>query len=148
MNSQLTVDYSTAASIVLRSIEVWIFISAIEVMHGVARASLLEPLIGDFPARQVAVFSGSALVVGIAFLFHSWMRTNSSRECLLIGGIWVLLTIAFEISLGKVVLQLPWSRILEDYDLVNGGLMPLGLLVMFLAPLIARHFGRTKTSRV
>lgn len=148
MSSQLTVYSSNTTSIVLRAIEVWIFISAIEVIHGVVRVGLLEPLIGDFPARQVAVFSGSLLILGTAFLFRRWMATDGSRECLFAGGIWVLLTIVFEMFLGKVVLQLSWSRIFEDYDLLHGGLMPLGLIVMFLAPLIAWHFDRAKTNRL
>jgi hypothetical protein len=148
MNRQLTVYLPSGASIGLRAIEVWVFISAVEVVHGVARIALLEPLIGDFPARQVAVFSGSALIVGTTFLFRGWMGTTSIRDCLFVGGMWVLLTIVSEIVLGKVVFEVSWSRIYEDYDLVHGGLMPFGLIVMFLAPLTAWHFDRTNTTRL
>ena len=49
---------------------------------------------------------------------------------------WVLLTIGFELLLGWV-LGLGWARILEDYDLPHGGLMPLGLLFMLCAPWLA-----------
>jgi hypothetical protein len=145
MSSQLTLYSPNTGWIVLRAIQVWVLISAIEVIHGVARVTLLAPLIGDFPARQVGVLSGSLLIVGIAFLFHRWMGMKGARECLLVGGIWVLLTIVFEILLGKLVLQVSWSRLLDDYDILHGGLMPLGLVVMFTAPLIVWRFDRRKT---
>ena len=32
---------------------------------------------------------------------------------------------------------LPWERLAADCNLLEGGLMPLGLLVLFLSPLIA-----------
>jgi hypothetical protein len=48
-----------------------------------------------------------------------------------------VLTVAFEIALGRFVLDVPWERILSDYNLCRGGLLPLGLLFMAAAPLIA-----------
>jgi len=47
-----------------------------------------------------------------------------------------VLTLVLEIGLGRLVFGFPWERILSDYDLPRGGLMPLGLLVMALAPLL------------
>ena len=43
------------------------------------------------------------------------------------------LTLAFEVLIGRA-LGVAWDRMLEDYDLVHGGLMPLGLLAMALTP--------------
>lgn len=45
-------------------------------------------------------------------------------------------TVVFEIILGGLVMDLSWVRILEDYNVVDGGLMPFGLLFMFAAPII------------
>ena len=53
---------------------------------------------------------------------------------LLVGAAWVLLTISFEIVLGRMLMGLSWARIWSDYDVTRGGLMPLGLLVMLAAP--------------
>ena len=133
-------------SIVLRAIEVWLVLSVIEVIHGVARAVLLEPLVGDFRARQIAVFTGSAIVLAVAFLFRKWIGAVTTRECLVTGAIWILLTISFEIFLGKVILDLTWERIASDYDISRGGLMPLGLLAMFVAPLIVSVVPRKERS--
>jgi hypothetical protein len=131
-------------SILLRSIEVWLVISVVEVMHGVARTTLLSPLVGDFRARQIGVFTGSLLILSVTFLFRHWIGGVSARERLVTGAIWVLLTIVFEIVLGRAVLDLTWDRLLSDYDVARGGLMPFGLLLMLFAPLLVSLVGRKR----
>jgi hypothetical protein len=71
---------------VLRGVAVWLCIILVEMLHGIARTMFLAPAIGDFRARQVAVFTGSLL------------------------------------------------------NLFRGGLLPIGLLVLTAAPLIAARF--------
>ena len=53
------------------------------------------------------------------------------------GFVWLVLTLAFEIAFGRYVVHAPWSRIASDYNLLQGGLLPIGLLVLTAAPLIA-----------
>jgi hypothetical protein len=50
--------------------------------------------------------------------------------------VWVVLTVGFEITLGRA-LGYSWERIASDYNITEGGLLPLGLVIMTLAPLIA-----------
>lgn len=128
------------AGIGLRAGGIWLLIGLIETIHGSVRIALLQPLIGDFRARQIAVFTGSILILAIAFLFRN--RTGATRIAghLAIGAIWVGLTIGFEILLGRVFLKLSWERLLSDYDVANGGLMLFGLAVMLSAPLIVSRF--------
>ena len=49
---------------------------------------------------------------------------------------WVILTLIFEVSLGRL-LHLSWERILSDYNLLKGGLMPIGLILTAFSPLAA-----------
>jgi hypothetical protein len=143
VNEHLISTQSTRTSIVVRAVEVWLLISVAEVVHGIARITLLQPLVGDFPARQIAVFTGSILVTTIAFIFRRWIGAWESRECLLVGAIWVALTVSFEFFLGRFVLDLSWERIFSDYNIVRGGLLPIGLVLMFFAPLFASRLSRS-----
>jgi hypothetical protein len=54
------------ARTLLRALVVWLLIVAAEVVHGIARALWLEPRVGDFRARQIGVFTGSAMILAIA----------------------------------------------------------------------------------
>ncbi len=121
---------------VVRSLAVWLVIIASETLHGIARTLWVQPLLGDMRARQIAVFTGSVLILTIAVLFIGWIGATTRRELLAIGLAWLGLTLAFEISLGRL-LGASWERILSDYDPRRGGLLLLGMAVLTLAPLLA-----------
>lgn len=137
-------------SIFLRGVEVWFVISVLEVLHGIARAVFLQPFVGDLPSRQIGVFTGSLLIVLAAFLFRRWIGADRLSAQLTVGIIWVTLTIGFELLLGRFVLDLSWQRIHSDYDVPHGGLMPFGLLVMLLAPMLTARIDHSceSTTRV
>lgn len=121
----------------LRAVAVWLVLIAAETVHGTLRTLFLQPHLGDFRARQVSVFTGMALILLIAWLFSGWLRAGSTRELLSVGALWLVLTVLFEIGLGRLVLGYPWERILSDYDLSRGGLLAFGMIVLVLAPLLA-----------
>lgn len=119
--------------LVFRSLAVWLLIMAVETFHGIARRLLLEPLTGDLRARQLGVLAGSLLIYFITYLTVRWLRSSRIVHLIVIGCIWVFLTIVFEIGLGRIT-GLSWERILSDYDPRTGGLMSFGLIFMLLAP--------------
>jgi hypothetical protein len=125
-----------AVSIGARAAGVWLLIIAAEMVHGLARTRWLMPALGDFRARQVAVLSGSLIVLIIAIATVRWTRATRPRALLSIGCMWVTLTLAFELTAGRL-LGYSWERIASDYNLMQGGLLPIGLAVMCAAPLIA-----------
>lgn len=66
----------------LRATAVWLVIVAVESAHGILREWFLAPLVGDFRARQLAVFTGSLLILGATCLFERWMRAGTTgRLC-------------------------------------------------------------------
>jgi hypothetical protein len=123
-------------TVFLRGLVVWAIITIAEVLHGTARVVWLEPLVGNFKARQIGVFSGMVIILAIAVAFIRWVQAARVLQLLQVGFLWLALTIGFEILLGRGV-GLSWERIASDYNLLQGGLMPIGLLVLTLSPLIA-----------
>lgn len=121
----------------LRAFSVWILMILVEIVHGIVRGIFLVPLVGDLGARQIGVFTGSILIFGIAYTTSRWLGAKTVTSQIGIGLFWVLLTLVFEVTVGVFVIGADKARIIEDYDLANGGLMPIGLLFMFLAPMLA-----------
>ena len=115
---------------------VWLVIIVAESIHGALRQVFLAPALGDFRARQVSVLTAIVIIFIIAWFSIRWIGASSARTALGVGAVWVMLTLAFEVALGRL-LGFEWSRILADYDLRHGGLMLLGLVAMLLTPLIA-----------
>lgn len=121
----------------LRGFVVWLVIIVAESLHGTARELWLKPLVGEFRARQIAFFSGMALILIVALLFVRWLRTESKQQLLHVGLLWAVLTLIFEFSLGLFVLGYSWQRMWEDYNLLRGGLMGLGLVWLIFVPQLA-----------
>ena len=119
-----------------RALLVWLLMMVIETIHGVLRNFLLVPLVGDLRARQLGVFIGSALILSIAVLLIEWISPSSIRDLLMIGAMWLALTLAFEFGIGRA-LGRPWSALMADYDLSRGGLLSIGMVVLALSPWLA-----------
>ncbi len=123
--------------IIARSLLIWLVLIGAEIIHGLLRAILLVPMIGEFRSNQIGVFAGSGIILVIAFLAIHWIGATQRLELLRVGTVWLVLTVVFEVVFGRFVLGLSWERIAADYNLLQGGLMPVGLLVLFVSPLMA-----------
>ena len=121
----------------VRAFTVWLVIIVAESVHGTLRQIFLAPLVGDFPARRIAFFTGMVLIFFIALCFIRWIRAGNSKQLFAVGLLWMCLTALFEFGLGFFVLNYSRERMLEDYDVSRGGLMGFGLLFMLFAPWLA-----------
>ena len=125
-----------------RALLVWLLLMAVETIHGALRNKFLVPVAGDFHARQIGVFIGSVLILATAVLTIRWIRPPLVRSTLEIGALWLVLTLAFEFSLGRA-LGRSWEALRADYDLTRGGYLSIGMVLLALSPWIA---ARTRQS--
>lgn len=128
---------SATSKVFLRAFVVWIVIILAETVHGIARIQILEPSVGEFRARQIAVFSGAAIIFLVTRSLIGWIGANGRYALVAIGLFWVVLTIAFELLIGRFVFGFSWQRIAAEYDITSGSLMPLGLVFLVFCPLLA-----------
>jgi len=124
-----------------RAVGIWLTLAAAESLHGVMRRLLLEPQLGDLPARQVSVLTGAVLIIMVFWFTLRWLGPQPERRWWEIGLLWLTLTLAFEIGLGRAV-GMSWDRIASDFDPRRGGFLGLGMLVILVAPrVLAERLG-------
>ena len=133
-------------SAAVRALLVWLLIIITESAQGALRRLLLSPEV-DFALRLISVVVGAAMLFAITWVLLDWIKIRSARGALAIGGLWVVLTSAFEVALGRLT-GVGWNRILADYDIARGGLMPFGLLAMVLTPWAVRQLQARRKRRV
>ena len=120
---------------------VWGLIVLAETLQGVLRQLWLVPWLGELPARQLGVVSGTLLILLLTWLTRRWMQLRTTAQQLQAGALWLLLMLLFEVGLGTL-LGYPPERLLADYDPRAGGYLALGMLVLLLAPwLVGRRDG-------
>jgi hypothetical protein len=121
--------------ILLRGFAVWLLIALAETVHGTVRTIFLKPVVGDLPSRQLGLITGSMMILLIAFLTIRWIGATAIRQQLLVGLVWLIPMLCFEIGVGRAF-GMSWERILADYLPWQGGYMVLGMTILFLSPLI------------
>lgn len=122
---------------ILRSLVAWCVLLVIAVLNGTARVALLNPRLGERTGHLISSLTLSLLILLLAWFLAPWMGIPSARAALGVGGLWLLLTLAFEFGFGRFVAHKSWGDLLHDYDLAAGRIWVLVLLCTFLAPLLA-----------
>ena len=130
-------EQGTLSGVVVRALAVWLVLICAEILHGIARGILLVPLVGEFRSNQIGVFTGSIIILVIAVVFVRWIGASRTSALLAVGVLWLGLTMAFEILFGRFVIGASWERLAADYNVLEGGLLPFGMLLLLLSPLIA-----------
>lgn len=132
-------------ALLLRALLVWLAFIIVESAQGVLRRILFRPEVA-LAVRQVSIVLAVCILIAITWFASRWMRLRSAAEALAVGGVWTVLTLAFEIGLGRAT-GASWTAIGADYDLRRGGLMVFGLLAMALTPW-AVYAARARAGRV
>lgn len=122
---------------ILRALVIWAVIALAEVLHGELRMTLLNPPIDGRRARQIGVFTGSALILLIAWLTIHWIGVATIGRCLAVGAVRLALMLTFDIAFGWLVFRASWRRFATDFDLRRGGLLALGMFILLLLLLVA-----------
>lgn len=129
-----------------RAIAIWFGLIGAEMVHGIVRSIVLLPRVGDRRARQIGVFTGSLMNLGITYLFIEWIGAKTVRALIQIGVVWVVLTLVFEVAFGRLVVKSSWERVRSGYDLAHWDLLPIGLVALAGSPLVASRLRRMDRS--
>jgi hypothetical protein len=121
----------------LRAVGLWFLLMTAETLQGLWRVKVLAIWIGDEFSRDVGVFTGSLIILLITFACIDWIPARDLPTLLHVGLTWVVLTIGFELALGRLAFDRSWNEIASDFDLLQGRLLSLGLLFLLFAPLLA-----------
>jgi len=108
----------------------------IAIANGVLRQYFYGRWMTELSAHRV-----SSLTAVILFYLYTWILEikwplESSQQALAVGIIWLCLTVAFEFFFGHYVANHPWSRLIQDYNLLSGRLWALVLLAVTAAPYV------------
>lgn len=123
-------------TVLVRAFLIWLLIAAAEVLHGILCVRLLNRRGGDQRARQITVFTGSGIILAIAWFSVPWFGASTTGKLLSVGFLWLTLMLALEVAFGRLVFRASWQRLAADFDFRKGGLLSIGMAVLLLALLL------------
>jgi hypothetical protein len=123
-----------------RYILAWIPMVSIGIINGIIRELTYGKYLGELLAHQVSTITG-VLLLGLYIwaLTHFW-SFESSKQALVIGFIWLGLTVAFEFLFGHYIAGQSWSKLLSDYNILAGRVWIAVLIWIAIAPLLFYRF--------
>ena len=119
----------------------WIPMVFIGILNGVIRQFGYGRFLSELFAHQVSSVTGIILFASYVRILSTRWPLESSYQALVIGLIWLGLTVLFEFLFGHYVAKHPWSRLLHDYNILQGRLWCLVLLSITIAPYVMFRIG-------
>lgn len=119
----------------LKYIGLWFPMLIIAIANGFLREAVFKKVMSNLTAHQASTVS---LVIFFAFYiwFVIWqLPPHSENEAILIGIVWVIMTLIFEFGFGRWRGN-SWESLFEDYNIVKGRIWVLIPIWVAVAPYI------------
>ena len=119
---------------VMRYLFFWLVLAVIAVVNGTLRQFVYGPLMPELAAHQLSTVTGILFTGSTVWLLDRYWPIGSAKAAWIIGGCWLLMTIAFEFGFGHYVAGHSWSRLLADYNILEGRVWSLFLAWIGVMP--------------
>jgi hypothetical protein len=121
---------------VLRYTILWLPMVIIGIVNGALRNYTYGKCIDELHAHQISTLTGIIFFGIYVWLVSLKWKIESPNEAIIIGLIWLALTVSFEFLFGHFAMKHEWSRLLADYNIFRGRLWLLVLIWITIAPYI------------
>src|SRR4051794_36607157 len=103
----------------LKFIIAWFPMLLLAIANGAVRELVIKKNVGELTAHQLSTVSLLVLfALYVRYIMHNYMPA-SAPQALLIGFIWLLLTLTFEFGFGRWRGN-SWDKLLADYNIFKG----------------------------
>lgn len=121
----------------------WFLFMILAIINAGIRNGVYKSIVGDLTAHQISTLIFVIVIFVVTYLILRFSDLNlSGSQALLMGIIWVILTIGFEFVAGHYAFGNSWEKLLADYNILNGRIWSLVLLTEFITPLLSNFILR------
>lgn len=117
----------------LPALSFWPVLLLIAAVLGAARGLWVAPLLGELRSHQIGTLA-ACLAMSAAIHWFTKRTGPSPARAPGAGALWLALALAFELIYFGWVKGFSWDRLLADYNLREGRLLPLLWLTVLLGP--------------
>lgn len=129
----------------MRFLLVWFGFVPVAILNGIVRENFYGRMVGELLAHQISTVIASVAFILLAFvLLRNEVIGLSKGRLMVMGLVWVVMTILFEFGFGHYVVGHSWDKLVMDYDLTKGRVWSLFLLSSWLTPMIVRCLSKNE----
>jgi hypothetical protein len=124
----------------LKAASLWLGFLVVAIGCGFIRERFLVPEFGPLVGRVLGTLLVAVIIFGMIYAYIGTLAGASRAALFKLGLGWTMATIMFELLFGHFVMGHAWESLWADYNVFQGRLWPLVLLVTLFGPLLARKF--------
>jgi hypothetical protein len=114
----------------------WVGLLFLAIINGALRDFTYLKTLGEHRAHQLSTILLLLLISVYSYFAFGYWNLGSEREAILVGVLWLILTLAFEFLFGHFVAKHSWEKLLRDYNIFKGRLWILILIWTAIVPLV------------
>jgi hypothetical protein len=117
----------------------WLLFMVLAIINAGIRNAVYKPVIGDLRAHQLSTIIFIVLILIVTYLVLRFSNIQlSDKDAIILGSIWLLLTICFEFLAGHFAFGNSWEKLVADYNILKGRIWSLVLITIFFAPYLTK----------
>jgi len=120
-----------------RIVGVWVLFVIVAILNAAIRELIFTPMIGQQLALPLSGILLSIFIFFITLGMVPFLKVSNLSGFWLVGVFWVLLTVTFEFIFGYYIIGESWDTLFEIFNILEGNLFVLVLLVTAVSPYIA-----------
>ena len=120
----------------LRIAALCVVLACAEMLHGIARTTLVTPRLGKERAIKLSALTGTLLALAICFALVPAINLPSAQAHLILGVFLAAFMAAFDIAVGRWLMRKAWAKIWPDFNPATGNYLLFGLLALCFVPLV------------
>ncbi len=125
-----------------RYLAIWVVFLILAIFNGGVRDFLIKPVLGEFRSQQVSAVTAIGLFAIVTWIAHRVWPIESAGMAILIGALWMGMTVIFEVGMVVWIAKKPLSAVREQYDILSGNLWMLVPLALLVLPSLIRAIQR------
>jgi hypothetical protein len=116
----------------------WLVFLVVAMAGGIIRERFLAPGLGPLAGKALGTLLVAVIIFGIIYAYVGKLAGASQTSLFKLGLFWTTATITFEFLFGHYAMGHSWESLWADYNVVQGRLWPLVLIVTLCGPWLAR----------
>ncbi len=125
------------SSIYLYGLVGWVILVILALLNATIREEVYGPFLTPLLAHQISTFIMIIIIFLFTYIFLGILHLQATiRQYLLLGLLWLVLTILFEFIFGHYIMGHSWDKLLADYNLLQGRIWVLVPIATALMPWI------------
>lgn len=121
----------------LKILFLFLLIALSEMILGILRTLYLNKFFGVKLAKQISILPALLLCLIICYVYLPNFNINSKIGFIFLGISLSTFMLIFDIIVGRFLMKMSWQKILEDFNILKGNYLSIGLILMALCPLLA-----------